>query len=184
MKMTALILLIVTALGTAPALSCNSARKCNPCDLSDAGLSLIKKFEGYSPFPYKDSAGLWTIGYGHLIKPGEDIPSPLMGEAADNLLRSDAGFAVRGVNRDTSIGLLNTQFDALVSFTFNVGTGAYRSSTLRKRVNSGIHDDVPNQFMRWVYVTKGGKKQRVRGLARRREAEASLYSDGRVGFVF
>lgn len=147
------------------------------CAITQDGIDLIKRFEGFSPYPYKDSAGFDTIGFGHLIKPGETFDGPLLGKAADDLLRKDVGFAESAVNRYTSTHLRPYQFDALTSFTFNLGAGAYQSSTLRKRVNADKHDQVPDEFMRWVYVTHNGQKKKIRGLERRRSAEASYYVD-------
>lgn len=141
------------------------------CDLSETGLGLIRTFEGYSPFVYKDSAGLDTIGYGHLIVKGEKFQQPLLPEQANELLKKDASVAIKGVNRHTNVKLKQNQFDALVSFVFNVGTGAYQKSTLLKRVNEEKHSLVPPQFLKWVYA--GGKI--IQGLVNRRQAEASLY---------
>ncbi len=79
--------------------------------------------------------------------------------------------AKRSVLRLITVPLTNSQFDALVSFTFNLGGGALQRSTLRRKVNREEHDDVPAEFLRWVWA--GGKK--LRGLVRRREAELLLY---------
>lgn len=142
------------------------------CAITDTGLALIRNFEGYSPFVYKDAAGLDTIGYGHLMRPGETFTQPLLPEEADKLLRKDVGVAERGVRRRATIHLLPGQFDALVSFTFNLGEGALQKSTLLKKVNAEKHAEVPSQFEKWVYA--GGKK--LRGLVLRRKAEAKLYA--------
>lgn len=169
------ILASVIALSSAALADCSAPpalEKCDPCKLSAGGLNLIKQFEGYSPYPYKDTAGLWTIGFGHLMREGEDIPVPLLGKAAEDLLRKDAGFAIKGVNRLTAVPLTSNQFSALVSFTFNLGEGSYRSSTLRKRVNAERHYDVPAQLMRWVY--SGGRV--TPGLERRRKIEGEVYA--------
>lgn len=80
--------------------------------------------------------------------------------------------AEQAVCRLIKVPLTDGQFDALVSFTFNLGSGALQRSTLRRKVNHEEHEEVPDQFMRWVWA--GGKK--LRGLVMRREAEASLYS--------
>lgn len=146
------------------------------CRLSDAGETLIKQFEGYSPFIYLDSAGLPTIGHGHLILKGEKIQEPLMLDAAAELLRKDTQRIQSGVRRITVGPLKQQRYDALVSFTFNLGVGSYQESTLRKRVNAKQHDLVPAEFRKWIYVTKNGKKIKINGLILRREAEARLYS--------
>lgn len=142
------------------------------CQLSDSGYALIRTFEGYSPYIYKDSAGLDTIGYGHLILKGEAFKVPLLPADAQLLLERDAGAKIRDVNKAVHVPLNANQFSALVSFTFNVGSGALNSSTLLKRVNAELHSEVPAQLMRWVNA--GGK--RIQGLVNRRFAEGELYS--------
>ena len=93
-------------------------------------------------------------------------------EAGIALLVKDVEAAERSVLRLITVPLTNGQFDALVSFTFNLGAGALQRSTLRRKVNREEHDDVPAEFLRWVWA--GGKK--LRGLVRRREAEVGCYS--------
>lgn len=148
---------------------------CQVCTVSDEGLALIKQFEGFRPYPYKDVAGLDTIGFGHLIKPGEKIPVPLLGQAAHELLVRDTEEAQTGVNRYTSIPLKQGQFDALVSFTFNLGVGAYKGSSVRDRVNRELHIDVPGRMLLWNKARVDGKLKPVPGLTRRRIAEGTLY---------
>jgi len=123
------------------------------------GINLIKRFEGFEPEVYLDAAGLPTIGYGHLLRAGEA------------LLIKDVLSAETAVLRLIHVPLTDGQFDALVSFTFNLGGGALQRSTLRRKVNREEHKDVPREFMRWLWA--GGRK--LKGLVRRREAEANLY---------
>ena len=143
--------------------------------VTQEGLSLIKRFEGFSPTIYLDAAGLPTIGYGHLLLPGEAemFRRGISHEAAIALLIKDEEAAERSVLRLITVPLTNGQFDALVSFTFNLGGGALQRSTLRRKVNREEHDDVPAEFLRWVWA--GGKK--LRGLVRRREAEVLSYNN-------
>lgn len=150
------------------------ANECRPCTTSPQGLSLIQFFEGFSPFIYKDSAGLDTIGYGHLIVAGEQIEQPLLGEAANALLRKDLARTEKGVNEALINPLAQNRFDALASFTFNVGVGGFVKSSALREVNAGRHENVPPQLKRWVNVN--GKP--VRGLILRRAAEADLYING------
>jgi lysozyme len=137
------------------------------------GIDIIKRFEGFSPTIYLDAAGLPTIGYGHLLRSGEAemFRRGISHEAAIALLIKDVEAAERSVLRLITVPLSNGQFDALVSFTFNLGGGALQRSTLRRKVNREEHDDVPAEFLRWVWA--GGKK--LRGLVRRREAESATY---------
>jgi lysozyme len=91
-------------------------------------------------------------------------------EALD-LLRKDVAVAERAVLRLINVPLTQGQFDALVSFTFNLGSGALQRSTLRRKVNREEHDDVPAEFMKWVWA--GGRK--LKGLVKRRKAEVAFY---------
>ena len=168
MKISILIASLWLALQPSPANACTPK-----CQASDDGLALIRTFEGYMPFRYIDAAGHPTIGFGHLILPGETFDEPLMGEAAEKLLRKDVGRIEKGMARFIATTLAQHQHDALASFSFNLGVGALSKSTLLKRVNASRHDEVPEQFHRWVYA--GGQK--LRGLVLRRKAESIMYAD-------
>lgn len=138
--------------------------------ISKAGLELIKRFEGFSPIPYLDAAGLPTIGFGHLIRGGEIFDTISRAEA-ETILRADVCHAERAVLRLTDVPLMDGQYDSLVSFTFNLGSGAFQRSTLRQKINREEHEAVPDEFRRWIWAN--GRK--LRGLMRRREAEIKLY---------
>jgi len=138
--------------------------------ISAEGLALIRRFEGFVPVPYLCPAGYWTVGYGHVIAPGEVFGRVSEAEA-EQMLAQDVTAAEHAVSRLISVGLTPSQFDALVSFTFNVGAAALERSTLRRRVNGGWHAEVPGQLLRWIYA--GGRV--MPGLVRRREAEGRLY---------
>lgn len=97
-----------------------------------------------------------------------------MTNTATELLRKDAAIAERAVLRLISVPLTDGQFDALVSFTFNLGAGALQRSSLRRKVNRGEHESVPAGLMKWVWAA--GMK--VSGLIRRREIEGALYKSG------
>lgn len=156
---------LLSLLGTEPA---DTACHKN-CKSSEAGIQFTAQYEGYSAFTYGDPVNIKTIGYGHVIKPGEHFIEPLMPPDAFKLLQKDASIAAGGVNRSVAIPLRQTQFDALNDFQFN--TGALGKSTLLKRVNAGRHDQVPFEMNKWVYA----KGQRLPGLERRRQAEGELY---------
>lgn len=136
---------------------------------SKDGLDLIEAFEGLRLEAYQDSGGVWTIGIGHTmgVGPGDRITET----EAREYLREDLADAERGVLNLVTVPLRQSQFDALVSFAFNLGSGALAQSTLLKEVNRGRHEYVPRELARWVHA--GG--QRLKGLARRRSAEAVLY---------
>jgi GH24 family phage-related lysozyme (muramidase) len=141
--------------------------------MSKTGLDMIKRFEGFSPTVYICPAGHATIGYGHVVKPQEreQFARGITAEQAEALLRQDVQTAERAVLRLITVPLTDGQFDALVSFTFNLGAGALQRSTLRRRVNRGDHAGVPPEFRKWVWA--GGRK--LEGLMRRREAEVTAY---------
>ena len=142
-------------------------------NVTPAGLALIKQFEGFSATVYICPAGYPTIGYGHVVKlqERERFASGITPEQAEALLRQDVQTAERAVLRLITVPLTDGQFDALVSFTFNLGAGALQRSTLRRKVNRGDHAAVPAEFRKWVWA--GGRK--LEGLVKRREAEVSIY---------
>tara|TARA_B100000378_G_scaffold140014_1_gene113228 strand:- start:409 stop:861 length:453 start_codon:yes stop_codon:yes gene_type:complete len=140
--------------------------------ITQNGIDLIKRFEGFSRTVYFCPAGYPTIGYGHVVKPHEDFSVGIDEAQAEELLRQDAVIAERAVLRLIRVPLTDGQFDALVSFTYNLGGGALQRSTLRRKINREEHAEVPEQFMRWVWA--GGRK--LKGLVRRREAESELYT--------
>ena len=142
--------------------------------ITKEGLEIIKRFEGFEPEVYLDAAGYPTIGYGHLIRKeeGNMYANGITEAAAEALLAKDVWSAERAVLRLIKVPLTDGQFDALVSFTFNLGGGALQRSTLRRKVNREEHGAVPREFRRWVWA--GGRK--LRGLIRRRNAEAMIYS--------
>ncbi len=139
--------------------------------ITNAGLSLIKRFESFSSAIYCCLAGYPTIGYGHVLKADEHFDGGIDKQQAEILLRRDAQVAERAVLRLINVPLTDGQFSALVSFTFNLGAGALQRSTLRRKVNRQEHDEVPAEFVKWVYA--GGRK--LPGLVKRRRLEAKIY---------
>lgn len=135
-----------------------------------AGFDLIKAFEGFKPVIYYDLGGKPTIGYGHLIKPGEHFRT-LTQEQAEALLMRDVGEAEAVVRRLVKVPLSENQFSALVSWVFNLGERRLKSSTLLKLLNRQCFNDVPEQILRW----HRHRKQPIKGLIRRRAAEAILF---------
>ena len=136
---------------------------------SQKGIDFIKRHEALRLNAYLDAVGVWTIGYGHTktAKKGMTITEA----EAEKLLVDDLKTAEEEINSH-NLPLKQHQFDALVSFVFNVGTGAFRTSTLLKRIKEDVnHPDIPNQFNRWVY----GNGKVLPGLVRRRNEEAKLY---------
>jgi GH24 family phage-related lysozyme (muramidase) len=144
--------------------------------VSDVGLRLIEIFEGLSLEPYNDPVGHCTVGFGHLLHHGNcDGSEPTIShDEARGLLRSDAGSAGAAVSEGITVELNQAQYDALVSFVFNVGSGNFADSTLRRLLNEGSYESVPPQLNRWVHA-EGGV---LPGLVRRRLVEGLLFRDG------
>ncbi len=135
------------------------------------GLNLVKEFEGFREEAYKCPAGVWTIGYGHTKDVNPDDVVTLNG--AEILLIEDLDWSEEVVNQNVVVSLNQNQFDALVSFVFNVGSGNFKKSTLLRRLNNGRFDAIPVELKRW---NKGGGKV-LKGLIRRREAEGKLFCE-------
>ncbi|MCH4540216.1 lysozyme [Ochrobactrum sp. A-1] len=145
---------------------------------STAGRKLIEQREGVELTAYKDSAGIWTIGVGHTSAAGAPKVTPGMkitaAEASEILSRDLATFEA-AVSSAVKVPLNQNEFDALVSFAFNVGAGAFKSSTLLKRLNAGDRQAAADQFLVWNKITINGKKQALKGLTIRREAERKQF---------
>src|SRR6185436_7622702 len=166
-------------------------------EINQAGLNLIKSFEGIldgNPStvnldPYIDPVGIWTIGWGHAISVGGSFlrgaenkaqaqalyPGGLTMDQAEALLRADLMDTCRDVEAAVTVPLADNQFAALVSFTFNLGLGNLKKSTLLRLVNAGDFAGVAQEFKKW---NKAGGKV-LTGLTRRREAEATLFQTPR-----
>lgn len=137
--------------------------------ISQTGIDLIKSFEGCYLKAYKCPAGVWTIGYGHTggVKEGQTINHA----QAVVMLQTDLTSYEMAVNTNVKVAINQNQFDALVSFAFNCGNNALRTSVLLKLLNQGDYIAAANQFDLWV--NGGGKK--LPGLVRRRAAEKALF---------
>ena len=138
-------------------------------ETSKIGLDLIKHFEGCELEAYKCPAGVWTIGYGHTkgVYEGQTITE----EEAEQMLKDELVEYEGYVNNLVTVGLNQNQFDAMVSWVYNLGGGNLKASTLLKVLNSGNYAGVPEQMLRW---NKAGGKV-LEGLTRRRQAEADLF---------
>lgn len=138
------------------------------------GIKLIKDFEGERLGAYLCPAGVWTIGYGHTdaAGPPKVVPGMVITKReAEDILRRDLLKYEVAVEKAVKVPLKPNQFDALVSFCYNVGTGAFNKSTLVKKLNRGDYDAVPAELMKW---NKANGKE-LAGLTRRRRAEAALW---------
>ena len=134
------------------------------------GLEMIKEFEGLRLKAYKCPAGVWTIGYGHTktAKPNLVITKA----EATKLLIKDLAWVEAAVSKHVTVYLNQSQYDALCSFTYNVGATALKRSTLVRLLNAGDYEGAERQFKRW---NKAGGKA-LKGLTRRRKAEEALFA--------
>ncbi|WP_434634000.1 lysozyme [Chromobacterium sp. CV08] len=137
---------------------------------SQNGINLIQQFEGLRLAAYQDVVGVWTIGYGHT---GADVHAGLTidRQQADQLLRDDLARFEQGVSGLVAVAVNQNQFDALVSFSYNLGLGNLRNSTLLRLLNAGDYRGAAGQFPLWDKA--GG--QALPGLLKRRQAEQALF---------
>ncbi len=158
--------------------------------ISERGIAFITRLEGMRRNLYDDAAGLPTIGIGHLLTQderkggmidvdGQDlvIANGLTIEQCYRLLRQDLRDPSATVNRSVIAEINQEQFEALVSFVFNVGSSAFNHSTLLRHINAGSFDRVPEEFRKWIYANG----MTCEGLRRRREAEIELWNIGTKG---
>jgi len=141
---------------------------------SDKGIALIRQFEGCKLTAYQDSVGVWTIGYGW-TQPVDGKPiragMTIKQETAERLLKAGLVSYESDVSRLVKVGLTQGQFDALVSFTYNLGARSLSTSTLLRKLNAGDYPGAADEFLRW---NKAGGKV-LNGLTLRREAERALF---------
>ncbi|MEL5468204.1 lysozyme [Serratia nevei] len=142
--------------------------------ISKTGFELIKRFEGLRLKAYQDSVGVWTIGYGWTqsvdgkrVGPGMQIDQA----TANRLLKCGVVQYEQGVNQLVKVRITQGQFDALVSFAYNLGLRSLSTSTLLNKLNAGDKQGAADQFGRWVNA--GGK--RLDGLVARRAAEREMF---------
>ena len=138
--------------------------------ISKNGLDLIKHFEGCELEAYKCPAGVWTIGYGHIKTAVEGMT--ITQHQADEMLIEEMNEYEGYINNSVRVDLTQNQFDAMVSWVYNLGSGNLNTSTLLKVLNSGDYAGVPEQLLRW---NKAGGRV-LEGLPRRRQAEADLFA--------
>jgi lysozyme len=133
-------------------------------------VNLVKHFEGLKLTRYYCPSGKLTIGYGHTGKGTrkQKITIP----EAEKLLEQDLSVFQKVVTNNVKVPLTNSQFGALVSFSFNVGEGAFKKSTVLKKLNSGNYKLASQEMLRW---TRDSRKRILPGLVRRRAAEVKLF---------
>lgn len=144
-------------------------------NVPDKAYDLARTFEGLRLEPYRDAAGLWTVGYGRLLsrdktKGLSDFPAITL-EKAEEFLAQDLNRAALSVNRLCPVSLNENQYAALIDFTFNTGSGNLQASTLRKKINRLEFEEAGDEFLKWIWA--GGVK--LPGLVKRRRAERELW---------
>ena len=144
--------------------------------ISPDGLELIKRHEGLRLKAYRCPAGVWTIGYGHTK--GVVRGMVIAKVHADRFLHEDIVDAEAAVNRLVEVPMTQGQYDALVSFVFNLGVSSFARSTLRQVLNNGDYCAAAEQFDRWVYARQGRQRVKLSGLVARREDERALFEEG------
>lgn len=147
--------------------------------ISEQGKKFIMSWEQLRLKKYKDAAGLWTIGYGHLITQGESFPMPITQEQADNILRMDLIPAQRTVNILVDTPLPQHGFDALVSLVFNIGGANFKNSRLLRLINQGYMGRAADEFRKWRKA--GGKV--LAGLEKRRAQEREIFVNGNYQYT-
>ncbi len=150
-----------------------SSKTCiHDCTVDSLGYNLIRQFEGYYPFVYKDVGGIPTIGFGHVLIKGENFDQPLMGPDAESLLERDVSSRQSQINRLLKTPLSNRQYDAISSFSYNLGTTTFAKSSLLRQINAGNLQGAVPVFTRYDHVGNTIS----RGLFLRRRAEAALFA--------
>lgn len=148
---------------------------------SEAGLNIIKEFEGYSDVAYLCPAGYWTWGWGSRYYKGMEVTKGMKftKNEAETQLRLDVEKFENVIIKSVKVPLYQNHFDALVSFVYNVGETAFRNSTLLKRLNSHDYKGAEAEFLKWNKARdKNGNKRELSGLTRRRIAESELFAQG------
>lgn len=146
--------------------------------ISQNCLDLIKKWEGFRDTAYLDPVGIPTIGYGTIRYPSGkkvQIGDVLSEQEAEAFLHLECEKTAKIVSELVNVPLNQNQFDALVSFCYNVGVGAFQESTLRKKLNAGDNLEAAQEFDNWVFATENGVKRKLEGLVNRRRDEKTLF---------
>ncbi len=138
-------------------------------ECAQAGIDLIKTFEGFRASAYLCPANVWTIGYGHTknVNPGDHITE----EVAEKYLKDDLHDVEQAISDLVHVALCDMEHAALCSLVFNIGIKAFKNSTILKKINGRLDKEVPDQFRRW---NKAAGKV-LKGLTARREAEVQLW---------
>ena len=148
--------------------------------MSEAGLAKIREHEAFVPRKYDDGAGNATIGYGHLVRDGEHFPGSLTEAEAITLFEKDVDRVVNGALDKIEVDLTQNQIDALGSFIFNVGPGAFEKGLL-PHINARRHESATSRILKYVTGrdVRTGERRVLRGMLKRRREEVALYMNPR-----
>lgn len=153
----------------------------NTLKIDQKGICFIQRQEGCELKPYKCSAGAWTIGVGHKILKGEKFTT-ITAQEAYALLQKDLLQFEKCINTTVQIPLNQHQFNALVSFVFNIGGAVFKASTFLKKLNTNDIKGAADQFLQWKYVTNPttDEKEVSDGLLARRKRERTYFLTGEM----
>lgn len=142
--------------------------------ISFQGLNSLKQLEGFRKEAYKDTGGVWTIGYGTIKWMGKPVIQgmTITEQEAELALQADLAWAQTAVNQLVRVPLKQNMFDALVSFVYNIGENAFSKSTLLRKLNNKDYVGAGKEFLRWVF--DNGKE--VKGLVSRRLVEQGMFN--------
>ena len=141
---------------------------------SAAGVEQLKALEDFSPYPYKDGDGKYSIGFGHQILSGENF-NFITVDYGEKLLYADILKVKKIINQYVKVPLSTGQYDALVSFIYNIGVNAFIKSKVLIKLNARDYLGAAKEFKKWIYITVENKKIVSLGLRRRREIEYKLF---------
>lgn len=153
----------------------------NNLHISIKGVDLISKYEGCVLKPYNCPAGHATVGIGHLIHKGVVTQSDILAfkgltiTGAKEMLARDLIQYETGIKNLVTTQLGQNQFDALVSFVYNLGVGTFTKSTMLRLINNGDYNQAANEFLKYNKATVGGIKKELPGLVKRRNDERTLF---------
>jgi lysozyme len=165
---------------TSAAAETSARRASGPKRMSEAGLAQIRQHEAFMPRRYDDGAGNATIGYGHLILKGEDYSAGLTEAEAIELFKKDVERVVNPSLDKIAVDLTQNQVDALGSFIFNVGSGAFEKGLLL-HINARRHERATTRMLKYITGrdARSGERRVLRGLLKRRRFEVSLFKNPR-----
>ena len=165
----------------------NDVMRSNVVKISEEGKKLIEKWEGRVEKVYVCPGGKLTAGIGHALTVQEKrvykLGSKVGGQQVDQWFDDDADKAANVVDNWVAVPLTQGQFDALVSFVFNLGSVNFKRSTLLKKLNKGLYLEAAEELLRWVHSRSNGRMRKLPGLVTRRQAERELFLEGIIPAV-